>query len=1282
MLRLVLRPLLVVLTLGMLVIALFQVGGRIAVALLDDLEPGVNQLLSVREIRVTGLSGDWRMLNPILRADRVEYPAGHLDGVVIEIDMVASVLRGTLLARRLKVDHLQVDVEKPAGEPWRLRGDDGGPDLDLLPFLTHSGQLELEGVVVFTREGLAPVEMTLSYLGINRGGEHRHALELGNSAAECADTCRLQMDLYSHAALWPLRPVQARITARSSGFLLPKVLLGVSPLKLDELDLDWQRNQKESGGTLKVAAEQFDLPGSGTLAMRLEGAIRGRGHVHQGAVSAWRVQQGDEVWDLPRMAVTADRAGVHGWMPELDLQRASQFLRQALAGVAPAERWLTGLNVRGRAHNLRAFYPFDGSGPSYALTVDGVRLDAFNGAPSITNAAGELFGHQHGVQLNLNSQDMAFALPDLFHGRWQLPYAQGVLQAWFSREYFGLRGHNMRLEALGSRAAGSFAISRPPDQPGQRLLLLINAEPIGVAEVKQFVPYKLPDRLRAWLEDGPRGGILSDARLAYQGQLKAQPGAFARRLELVAQVEQGQVRYHPDWPEVTDVSGRLAVMGTQVDVEVSSARSAGASLGKSRVTLLDNGAVADVSLDARLDAARALALVRSTPLQNWLGFVEPDWRGEGPMRVSGELRVPLGGRNAASTSAYALEVRLRADLEGVQLALPRYRTELAALQGSLRYRHPRVLDAADVTGRLFGEPVRISASSDQRGMHLRFAGRAGSADVWQLLDFADPGLAEGDFGYQAHLTIAVAPGQVTELRVASVLDGLAISLPGGYGKAADAEDDAHVQLRFLPEHRSVSFDYRDVAGWLEFDRAPLRGAVGFAAPPPSVEPEARELVVGGVIAGFALDDILPRNSAAAVPVPGAGADAGAGMRLPVRLDDLEVDEILVGRFPLTRAILRGYVSSDGFDLQVRSRELTGNLSRGAKGPMAVKLEQLHIAGGTTPAGASGTGATDPLNPALISQLPAADVELQTLMLGDEDYGSWRFQLRSTDGVLQVRELEALVRGVRIAAPEGLDWRADGNETQFSGTLSVDNLAAVLPQWGYAPTVETGTAELTGSFTWPGSPAAVDLLTLRGRAEARAEPGRFLDVEPSAAGGAQRIFSLLNFTAIAKRMSLNFSDVFGRGISFDKLKAQFSLDDGVLEFVEPLQVEGTGSSFRVSGTVDLRARRLNNEMVVTLPVSKGLPWYAAYVALANPLAGLGMLVGERVLRKPLEQFSSAKYRIGGTLDDPEVRFVNVFDMTTIEPAGVAETRAADADNSVARPSEEPSTGDDEQEAKHE
>jgi uncharacterized protein YhdP len=80
---------------------------------------------------------------------------------------------------------------------------------------------------------------------------------------------------------------------------------------------------------------------------------------------------------------------------------------------------------------------------------------------------------------------------------------------------------------------------------------------------------------------------------------------------------------------------------------------------------------------------------------------------------------------------------------------------------------------------------------------------------------------------------------------------------------------------------------------------------------------------------------------------------------------------------------------------------------------------------------------------------------------------------------------------------------------------------------------------------------------------------------------------------------------------------------------------------MTGTVQLADRALDHEMVVTLPVNRSLPWYAAYLGLANPIAGIGVLVGERVLRKPLETFSSARYRVTGTVENPRVQLVSVF-----------------------------------------
>ncbi len=140
-----------------------------------------------------------------------------------------------------------------------------------------------------------------------------------------------------------------------------------------------------------------------------------------------------------------------------------------------------------------------------------------------------------------------------------------------------------------------------------------------------------------------------------------------------------------------------------------------------------------------------------------------------------------------------------------------------------------------------------------------------------------------------------------------------------------------------------------------------------------------------------------------------------------------------------------------------------------------------------------------------------------------------------------------------------------------------------------------------------------------------------------------LLSLFTPSALAKRINkFDFSDLVDDGMSFDRLGATVSVGQEEMVFTERMRVESPSSSFELGGRVNLRSEALDNEMIVTLPVSSSLPWYGAYLALANPVAGLGVMLGEQILRKPIQQFSSAKYAITGTLDDPQIKFVSLWD----------------------------------------
>ncbi len=95
-------------------------------------------------------------------------------------------------------------------------------------------------------------------------------------------------------------------------------------------------------------------------------------------------------------------------------------------------------------------------------------------------------------------------------------------------------------------------------------------------------------------------------------------------------------------------------------------------------------------------------------------------------------------------------------------------------------------------------------------------------------------------------------------------------------------------------------------------------------------------------------------------------------------------------------------------------------------------------------------------------------------------------------------------------------------------------------------------------------------------------------------------------------------------------------------IEPIAVKGSSGSFRVGGQVSLVTQEIDSDMIVTLPLSQNLPWYAAYSAIATgPLVGAGVWVAQKVFEKQIDQFSSAKYKVTGTVDEPVVEFVSIF-----------------------------------------
>jgi uncharacterized protein YhdP len=1227
--RLVLRPLLVVLTLIMLSVALVQGVGRLGFAVLDELELAVNQWLSAQHVRVIGLSGSWRLLNPVIHVDEVEFPAGALAGVTVEFDWLESLVRNRLVTRRLAIDQGQVELEPDGSGGWQLVGVASGGDLDLSGLLYQSDQLQVATQVLLRDDsGETVAGYSLNYLGINRGGRHRHQLLVVDDRA-CSARCGGRFELEAREGLWPVWQEKLTVSGQVDGLEIPAAISGSNKITIAQLAGVWQRDEQGSGGNVSVHLQDIQLPGEISLSVQLAGRLAGTQDTQHGVIEEfrWTYQQEDppevagtpsNTWELPEFRVEVGPSSAEVWAGSMDLALAAQFLEGALAGIELPSRWLRELNLDATALNVRGRLDWPSWEIGLAATLADLEIDGYKGAPYLRGAAGELIAYRRGAQFNLNGQNMVAQFPATFRDRWTLNYVQGVVQMWFKEGYIGLRGPSVRLRSPTHRASGQFAITRPSDRREERLTLLVDLEDLELEQARTYVPYTVSEGLRDWLQSGPRAGVFVQPRLGYHGHVHPRPGELSRRVEITSGLRDATVRYDAEWPEITDLFGRLVVAGSTTRVEVSQATTAGAQLlSGSRVTLRNNAAHADVKLVAEAPTDQILNFVRDTPLRDSLTFVEPGWTGAGTLLLSGGLHIPLNVDDAQEQLGVDLSVGFRQ----ADLAMPDVRLAFAGLQGEVRYRYPNSLQGSGITGTTFGSPTLISARDEDSSMVLRVEGSATQEHVYHVLEMEDPGVALGRVDFVADLFMPASDDDVTRLDVTTDMVGVALALPGEFFKTAEVARPLDVSVDFLDDYQRVSFNHASALGWLHINDRPVRGAIGFNLAPPDLGPGADYLLLAGQVDGFALDAVIPD-------------DGGTGeVLLPVKLANVRVGVIDVEDMQITDAILNGDITTEGFAINVASAMLGADFRLHGEGPLLADVAYIALP-------EPEDGDADPLHVSMIPDLPQAHVVVRSLRVGDFDYGRWRFDVApGQDGVSFV-DLDADLHGLHIQAPDGVLWNAQEDRSYFVGEVQVGDIAEVLPHWDYAPSLETESGLFTGAVSWAGSPANVDLLRLVGTAKIRAVNGRFVDVESG--GGALKIFSLMNFNTIAKRMRGDFSDVNRKGLVFDKLKATIGFDEGKLEFVESLKVTGTGSKFEVGGRVNLIEGTLDNEMVVTLPVNRSLPWYGVYLALANPLAGAGVIVGERVLRKPIEAFSSAKYQVSGTIDEPVVNLVNVFD----------------------------------------
>jgi uncharacterized protein YhdP len=267
-----------------------------------------------------------------------------------------------------------------------------------------------------------------------------------------------------------------------------------------------------------------------------------------------------------------------------------------------------------------------------------------------------------------------------------------------------------------------------------------------------------------------------------------------------------------------------------------------------------------------------------------------------------------------------------------------------------------------------------------------------------------------------------------------------------------------------------------------------------------------------------------------------------------------------------------------------------------------------------------------------TRVPSLRFTIDDLRLGRAQLGQTELATTRIASGMRIERFQTRAKSLSMDAAGEWVRTPGGSRSNLKLDFKADNLGQMLDALGFVGMVDGGKTTATLAGSWPGSPGNFSLAALGGTLHAEVGEGRLLDVEP---GGSGRILGLISLAEIPRRMTLDFSDFFAKGFSFNTARGDFTFNDGYAR-TDNLRIDGPAAEIRVTGSADLR-REVYDQRVEVLPKAGGM--LPALGMLAGGPAGAAIgVVAQAVLQKPLKQTTRVVYKITGPWKKPVVEVI--------------------------------------------
>ncbi|KJY82058.1 membrane protein [Vibrio galatheae] len=1241
---------------------------RIALPQLNHFQPQIqtwiNQGVGL-DFEVADIKGFWRNTHPSIslqnvKANLPESSGIHFsaDKVEVEFDLVQSLIQQQPVVADLNIYHLNLDI---TSIEWIKTDSDQAPQLQPKGEQQDVMQ-QLDQLLLRQLDGFSLAESKIHLLGFdgvkreldikrlqwqNNGTKHVAAGEV-SLAHSNVNSAQVKANFVDHGSL---KTVSGEFYLSAQNVLitpwLSKFVKSESGIEKGQVSFSsWLTLERSEPVNAYLEFDSSELSWKEGQQHELwldSGIIELEPNDSGWQVNAYSLNLTTDDIEWPELDIAFD------WQPnqwrlnvsQLDIKAITPLIKLA-PDSKPTTDMLTTLSFGGLVEDIRVSMGESVDSLSYSAQLSGASMAQWQLLPELHHLSASINGRLDQAQAKVTLVDDVLPYGEVFQAPLKIKQGQVDIVWQNSESGWRLWADKVTAATPDLQVLGAFRLDFPKDR-SPFLSFYAEADLYNAAETWRYLPtLALGQNLTDYLSSGIQGGHVNTAKLLWYGELGDFPyhnndGMFQAWVGL----KQAKFSFDTAWPTITDLQLDLLFQNDAMYLDSRSATLNDVDVTRitGRIPRLAPGGHIEIEAQAVAQGNAVRDYMTATPLVDSVGAALTAIQVDGQVESSFQLNIPFTHGKQARAWGYA-------DLKNNHVTIDAPPMTLENVSGRVEFDND-VVSAAGLSAALLKQPIAI----DFQGENIA-QGYGVAIDViadWDI-EPLEPYLGKqwleplaGHAPWNMDVDIQLNDvGFTYQINTQADLRFMASDFPAPLNKANGITGKAKLEASGNQESISARLQLPSLKYQAEIDirsKKPVLtdtymvlGKGSFKISP--VAGHQAQVVVDELD----LDRWFERFSTQEGPSQALVSQMNTPeIPLPTRVD-LNAKELTFGSIDWNDVNFNARRKGLGWAMSLDSQEAKGEANYIEPYDLSVSLERLHVYVPAFDGTLKDNKVFEPENveAPLISQfernfheqIPNITLTIKDLWLQGYKVGKAHLDLQRKGEKLEWQKL-TFESGTNKVDLKGW-WKLNESEnhTKFDIDISGENNSDVMERFGISSGIQKAPFEITSQLEWDGSPWTARVDTLNGEVSTKLGKGVISDVS-----GAARLLGIFSLDSIIRKMQLDFSDVFDKGMAFNSITGTGSIRNGIF-LTNDIKMDAVAGEMNIKGLANLNSRTVDAEVKFTPDITSGIPVLTAFAV--TPQTALYVLAITTVISPVVEVFTQVNYEVKGPLDAPVVK----------------------------------------------